>query len=97
MRFLSENFQFLEMKFSMYLNRRVFAMVNESSMFQLMKLYCNSYHNIFTAPDIISYHDEDGKTTASENVPSDMCAQRRFRSACAFAQTDPNLRLMHFG
>ena len=25
-RFLSENFQFLEMKFSMYLNRRVFVM-----------------------------------------------------------------------
>ena len=27
----------------------------------------------------------------SENVPSDMCAQRRFRSACAFAQSDQNL------
>ena len=26
-RFLSENFQFLEMKFSMYLNRRVFVMI----------------------------------------------------------------------
>ena len=25
--FLSENFQFLEMKFSMYLNRRVFVMI----------------------------------------------------------------------
>ena len=25
--FLSENFQFLEMKFSLYLNRRVFVMV----------------------------------------------------------------------
>ena len=24
----------------------------------------------------------------SENVPVDMCAQRRFRSACAFAQSD---------
>ena len=28
----------------------------------------------------------------SENVPADMCAKRRFRSACAFAQTDLNLR-----
>ena len=26
--FLSENFQFLEMKFSMYLNRRVFVMIH---------------------------------------------------------------------
>ena len=28
-----------------------------------------------------------------ENVPSDMCTQRRFRSACAFAQSDQNLHL----
>ena len=27
----------------------------------------------------------------SENVPLDMCAQQRFRSACAFAQSDQNL------
>ena len=27
----------------------------------------------------------------SENVLSDICAQRRFRSACAFAQSDQNL------
>ena len=27
--FLSENFQFLEMKFSIYLNRRVFVMINQ--------------------------------------------------------------------
>ena len=32
-----------------------------------------------------------------ENVPSDMCAQRRFRSACAFAQSDQNLPSAHFG
>ena len=28
-RFLSENFQFLEMKFSMYLNRRVVVMISD--------------------------------------------------------------------
>ena len=27
----------------------------------------------------------------SESVTSDRCAQRRFRSACAFAQSDQNL------
>ena len=32
----------------------------------------------------------------SENVPSDMCAQRRFRSACAFTQSDQNLHWSHF-
>ena len=32
----------------------------------------------------------------SENVPSVMCAQRRFRSACAFAQSDQNLHCAHF-
>ena len=32
----------------------------------------------------------------SENVPSDMCAQRRFRSACAFAQSDQKLHTAQF-
>ena len=32
----------------------------------------------------------------SENTPSVMCAQRRFKSACAFAQSDQNLRWAHF-
>ena len=47
--------------------------------------------------------DERGNTTnyrhgssMSENIPSDMCAQRRFRSACAFAQSDQNLHWAHF-
>ena len=31
----------------------------------------------------------------NENVHSDMCAQRRFRSDCAFAQSDPNLHWAH--
>ena len=30
-----------------------------------------------------------------ENVPSDMCAQRRLRIACAFAQSDQSLRWAH--
>ena len=30
-------------------------------------------------------------------VHLDMCAQRRFRSACAFAQSDQNLLWTHFG
>ena len=30
-----------------------------------------------------------------ENTPSDMCAQRRFRSACVFAQSDRNLHWAH--
>ena len=33
----------------------------------------------------------------SENESSDMYAQRRFRLACAFAQSDQNLHLAHFG
>ena len=32
----------------------------------------------------------------SENVPSDMCAQRRFKSTCAFSQSDQNLHWVHF-
>ena len=35
--------------------------------------------------------------TKSENVPSLMCAQRRFLSACAFAQSDQNLHWVQFG
>ena len=30
-----------------------------------------------------------------ENLPSDMCAQRRLRSACASAQSDQSLRCSH--
>ena len=32
----------------------------------------------------------------SGNVPSDICAQRRFLSACVFAQSDQNLHWTHF-
>ena len=34
-------------------------------------------------------------TATSENVSSDICAHRRFRSACAFAQSDLNLHWAH--
>ena len=33
--------------------------------------------------------------TTWENVPYDMCAQRRLKSACAFAQSDQSLRCSH--
>ena len=33
----------------------------------------------------------------SEIVPSNKCAQRRFRSAYAFAQSGQNLHMTHFG
>ena len=33
----------------------------------------------------------------SENEPSDMHTKRRFRSACAFVQSDQNLHWAHFG
>ena len=33
----------------------------------------------------------------SGNVTKDMCAQRRFRSACVFAQADQNLHWVHLG
>ena len=36
--FLSENFHFLEVKFSTYLNGRVFIM--EPSVFESLKVYC---------------------------------------------------------
>ena len=35
--------------------------------------------------------------TPSHNVPPDICTQRRFRSVCAFAQSDQNLHWAHFG
>ena len=35
--------------------------------------------------------------STSENVPLDICAQERFRSACAFAQPDLNFHWASFG
>ena len=46
------------------------AMVNEPSLFKLLRFGCTF----------------DPWPAASENVSSDMCPQRRFRSTCAFAQ-----------
>ena len=34
--------------------------------------------------------------TPQENVVLDMCAQRRFRSDCAYMQSDQNLHWAHF-
>ena len=36
------------------------------------------------------------RAAKSESVPSDICAQQRFRSACAFAQSDQTLHCVHF-
>ena len=38
---------------------------------------------------------EPSRPATSENVSLKMCAQRKFRSACAFAQADLNLHLAH--
>ena len=35
------------------------------------------------------------RPSTSERIPSDMCAQRRFRSVWAFAQSDQNLHTGH--
>ena len=47
--FLSENCQFLEMKFSIYLNRRVFVMGCRKQM--LLKAICSLKLNIFQEKD----------------------------------------------
>ena len=36
------------------------------------------------------------RVTKSKSIPSDMCAQQRFRSDCAFAQSDLNLCWAHW-
>ena len=53
------------------------------------------YTHIYTHHGTDYYHFIKRAVT-SESVPSDMCAQRRFRSACAFAQSDQNLHCAHF-
>ena len=37
------------------------------------------------------------RVSTSENVASDMCAQRRLKSACAFAQSDQIFHRAHSG
>ena len=60
--FLSENFQFLEVKFSIYLNRHVLvmfesAMVNKPSVLESLKFYCISnylsIYNVFLFYQIV--------------------------------------------
>ena len=51
--FVSENFQFLEVKFSIHLNRRVFVMVNVDNKLQTtidyvyIFIYCSKAHKVF--------------------------------------------------
>ena len=47
----------------------------------------NSFHTLY----------EPQRHKTSENVPSDLCAQRRFRSACAVAQSDQILHRAYLG
>ena len=47
--------------------------------------------------DIFSQSSSILRAAPSDNAPYDMCAQRRFRSACVFAQSDQNLFWTHFG
>ena len=44
-----------------------------------------------------AYMHKPYQIATSENVRSDMCAQRRLRSACVFAQPDQNIHWTHFG
>ena len=113
--FLSENFQFFVVKFSIYLKRLVFVMrffdvlhtqsplvnmfeisktkilpgQNSELGFHLFTLY--NYHSVTVASVFIIYI----RAATSENVPSEMCAQRVYSSACAFAQYYQNLPLAY--
>ena len=46
------------------------------------------------AIDYTSKHNNLDAT--SENLPSNLCAKRRFRSICSYAQSDQNLHWAHF-
>ena len=71
--FLSENFQILVVKISIYLHRRVFVMRRK------------------TYTQIGGQNSDYMWAETSENVPSDMRAQRKCRSACVSAQSDQKI------
>ena len=78
---LSEKFQFLEVKFSIHLNRHVFEMSSEDSD-QLALL--RSLIRTFT-----------GCISDSQGCKASFCEQRRLKSDCAYAQTGLSLRWAH--
>ena len=57
--FLSENFQILEVKFSIYLNRRVFVMM----------FACNCYYIILKYKSIMVYSSPFIRVDHYENMP----------------------------
>ena len=62
---------------------------------------CNKWQCCYTAWNgmVLQWRIAEGMLWAatSENVLEDMCAQRSFRSTCAFAQSDQNLHQVLFG
>ena len=73
------------------------CLVNSSTSQTLLKLKKRPMHcQLFNGLTYVEYLIH--LVSVSENVPSDMCAQRRFfRSAWPFAQSDHNLPLARFG
>ena len=68
------------------------------------RLYCFTHLLLWEATSLyqLSIWTKIIKVQTSEHQRhktylSDICAQRRFRSACAFAQSDQNLHWAHFG
>ena len=63
----------------------------------MMALFSDQNKSFFPFYVILFQLKNKRMRPTSENIPSFMCAQRRFRSACAFAQADQNLHWTHFG
>ena len=62
--------------------------------------YSHVFITVSASLSNIWFAKKDGRIKCvpmSDNVTSDICAERRFRSACAFAQSDQNLHRTHFG
>ena len=77
--FLSENFQFLVVKFSIYLNRRVFVMYFMDKYLELWQLH------LATPPSSSSINKIHGKLKElyKEIRIQCKCNHQRYRSACA--------------
>ena len=76
-------FFFFVVKSSVYLNRHVFVMIYTQT--------DDVTGTLWPQPPRIIW------ASTSENLSSDKCAPRRFRSDCACAQSDQNLHWAHFG
>ena len=65
---------------------------NDSFFYDLCRYLCfHSLHLLISTNDLRFFW-----VAMTQNVPSDMCAQRRLRLAFAFAQSDQNLHRAHF-